>query len=139
MAGRLLILMTPFAVALRPALGKEFARAGSHLKIAMSSSFGPATTTGEIAARARLAGPWRRTIYELYDWVSPIGITTEGNVQDEQVERATLEQQCALGVALSSVAEAAWPRDDFMTGATLEFSFGPPPLGPLSMLSAHLS
>jgi len=70
-------------------------------------------------------------MYELYDWVSPVGMLTEGNVQDEQVERVTLEKQPCLGVALSSIAKGTWPRDDFVTGATLEFSFGPPPLGPL--------
>ena len=42
-------------------------------------------------------------MYELYDWVSPLG--AEGDVQNELVERATLEQQPCLGVALSSVAE----------------------------------
>lgn len=68
-------------------------------------------------------------MYELYDWVSPVGMLTEGNVQDEQVERVTLEKQPCLGVALSSIAKGTWPRDDFVTGATLEFSFGPPPLG----------
>ena len=126
----LLICLVPFTEGLRLVPGKAFARANIPLHLVM-------TTTGETAASAaasaRLAGPWRRTMYELYDWVSPVGMLTEGNVQDEQVERATLEQQPSLGVALSSVAEgAAWPRDDFLTGATLEFSFGPPPLGPLS-------
>jgi hypothetical protein len=126
MVQRLLISMLPFTEAMRLIPG-TFARANFPLHLVMTTG----ETAASAAASARLAGPWRRTMYELYDWVSPVG--TEGNVQDEQVERATLVQQPCLGVALSSVAEgAAWPRDDFLTGATLEFSFGPPPVGPLS-------
>lgn len=125
MVQRLLISMLPFTEAMRLIPG-TFARANFPLHLVMTTG----ETAASTAASARLAGPWRRTMYELYDWVSPVG--TEGNVQDEQVERATLVQQPCLGVALSSVAEgAAWPRDDFLTGATLEFSFGPPPVGPL--------
>ena len=132
---RLLISTLHFTQALRLVPAKAFARANVPLRLVM--------TTGETAASAAaasarpLAGPWRRTMYELYDWVSLLG--AEGSVQKELVERATLEQQPCLGVALSSVAEEDdWPRDDFLTGATLEFSFGPPPLGPLSRPALEL-
>ena len=135
MVVRLLISTLHFTQALQLVPAKAFARANVPLRLVM--------TTGETAASAAaasarpLAGPWRRTMYELYDWVSPLG--AEGSVQNELVERATLEQQPCLGVALSSVAEEDdWPRDDFLTGATLEFSFGPPPLGPLSRPALEL-
>ena len=135
MVVRLLISTLHFTQALQLVPAKAFARANVPLRLVM--------TTGETAASAAaasarpLAGPWRRTMYELYDWVSPLG--AEGSVQNELVERATLEQQPCVGVALSSVAEEDdWPRDDFLTGATLEFSFGPPPLGPLSRPALEL-
>ena len=130
MVATVFISLIPFTEGLRLVTGKAFARANVPLHLVMTTG---ETAASAAAASARLAGPWRRTMYELYDWVSPVGMQSEGNVQDEQVERATLEQQPCLGVVLSSVAEgAAWPRDDFLTGATLEFSFGPPPLGPLA-------
>ena len=132
---RLLISTLHFTQALRLFPANAFARATVPLRLVMRTG---ETAGGAAAASARpLAGPWRRTMYELYDWVSPLG--AEGDVQNELVERATLEQQPCLGVALSSVAEEdEWPRDDFLTGATLEFSFGPPPLGPLSRPALEL-
>ena len=132
---RLLISTLHFTQALRLVPAKAFARANIPLRLVMTTG---ETAGSAAAASARpLAGPWRRTMYELYDWVSPLG--AEGDVQNELVERATLEQQPCLGVALSSVAEEdEWPRDDFLTGATLEFSFGPPPLGPLSRPALEL-
>ena len=132
---RLLISTLHFTQALRLVPAKAFARATVPLRLVMRTG---ETAGSAAAASARpLAGPWRRTMYELYDWVSPLG--AEGDVQNELVERATLEQQPCLGVALSSVAEEdEWPRDDFLTGATLEFSFGPPPLGPLSRPALEL-
>ena len=132
---RLLISTLHFTQALRLVPAKAFARANVPLRLVMMTG---ETAGSAAAANARpLAGPWRRTMYELYDWVSPLG--AEGDVQNELVERATLEQQPCLGVALSSVAEEdEWPRDDFLTGATLEFSFGPPPLGPLSRPALEL-
>ena len=132
---RLLISTLHFTQALRLVPAKAFARANVPLRLVMRTG---ETAASAAAASARpLEGPWRRTMYELYDWVSPLG--AEGDVQNELVERATLEQQPCLGVALSSVAEEdEWPRDDFLTGATLEFSFGPPPLGPLSRPALEL-
>ena len=132
---RLLISTLHFTQALRLVPANAFARATVPLRLVMRTG---ETAGSAAAANARpLAGPWRRTMYELYDWVSPLG--AEGDVQNELVERATLEQQPCLGVALSSVAEEdEWPRDDFLTGATLEFSFGPPPLGPLSRPALEL-
>ena len=132
---RLLISTLHFTQALRLFPAKAFARANVPLRHVMRTG---ETAASAAAASARpLEGPWRRTMYELYDWVSPLG--AEGDVQNELVERATLEQQPCLGVALSSVAEEdEWPRDDFLTGATLEFSFGPPPLGPLSRPALEL-
>ena len=136
MVATVFISLIPFTEAMRLVRGKAFvARANVPLHLVMTTG---ETAASAAAASARLAGPWRRTMYELYDWVSPAGLACEGNVQDEQVERATLEQQPCLGVVLSSVAEgAAWPRDDFLTGATLEFSFGPPPLGTLARLAPN--
>ena len=91
---RLLISTLHFTQALRMVPAKAFARANVPLRLVM----GTGETAGNAAAASArpLAGPWRRTMYELYDWVSPLG--AEGDVQNELVERATLEQQpCRSG------------------------------------------
>ena len=99
----LLVSLIPFTEGLRLVPGKAFARANVPLHLVMMTT---GETAASAAASARLAGPWRRTMYELYDWVSPVGMLTEGNVQDEQVERATLEQQPCLFEPVNNAEEA---------------------------------
>ena len=78
---------------------------------------------------ARLKGPWRRTHYELYHWLSPLAELTRGHVQDEMVDKLALgaiPSSSSLGTA-TSVAMGAWPRDSYMEGAARSFTFAAAP------------
>ena len=78
---------------------------------------------------ARLKGPWRRTHYELYHWLSPLAKLTRGHVQDEMVDKLALgaiPSSSSLGTA-TSVASGAWPRDSYMEGAARSFTFAAAP------------
>ena len=78
---------------------------------------------------ARLKGPWRRTHYELYHWLSPLAELTRGHVQDEMVDKLALgaiPSSSSLGTA-TSVASGAWPRDSYMEGAARSFTFAAAP------------
>jgi hypothetical protein len=87
-------------------------------------------TSDERSERAaRLKGPWRRTHYELYHWLSPLAKLTRGHVQDEMVDKLALgaiPSSSSLGTA-TSVASGAWPRDSYMEGAARSFTFAAAP------------
>ena len=104
------------------------------------SQFDPVTAE-EWAERHRIEGPWQRTQYELFDWVTPLTILTKGNVQDETVDRAQLSPlplSACLGTARSD-ASGEWPRDPFDVGASVAFTFSTAPtseggaIGPASV------
>ena len=104
-----------------------------HPMLSQRTSLGrPSTskeTSDERSERARLQGPWRRTHYELYHWLSPLAKLTRGHVQDEMLDRLALgaiPSSSSLGTA-TSVAIGAWPRDSYLEGAARSFTFAAAP------------
>ena len=73
----------------------------------------------ERTERDRLEGPWQRTAYELYEWLSPLANLTRGTAQDEMVGREVLasEAGACLGIAQSALS-GCWPRDPFLLGVS---------------------
>jgi hypothetical protein len=105
-----------------------------HPMLSQRASIGRPSTSKETSDErseraARLKGPWRRTHYELYHWLSPLAKLTRGHVQDEMVDKLALgaiPSSSSLGTA-TSVASGAWPRDSYMEGAARSFTFAAAP------------